>query len=67
MIAPHFQEDCVDLVMELLMSTGGFFNEVNCRTLSLGDRVRRGPNWVFENQDSGLPGTVIGKRDSCKL
>ena len=28
--------------------------------LPLGARVRRGPDWSWENQDSNGPGTVVG-------
>lgn len=32
----------------------------------IGTRVRRGQIWPFTNQDSGMPGTVIGYRDDRK-
>ena len=37
------------------------YMELSCRSLQLGDRVRRGPDWVFGNQDHKLPGTVVGQ------
>ncbi|CAC5366427.1 unnamed protein product [Mytilus coruscus] len=57
--------DCFDLVMEFLTplyteKRRGFFIELKFRSLQLGDRVRRGPNWWYDEQDSGLPGTVVG-------
>lgn len=39
----------------------GLYSELVCRTLLLGDRVRRGPDWSFHEQDSGLAGTVVGQ------
>ncbi|XP_052100273.1 uncharacterized protein LOC127734448 [Mytilus californianus] len=58
-------EDCVDFVMEFLTplyteKRRGFFTEMKFRSLQLGDRVRRGPNWLYNEQDSGLAGTVVG-------
>lgn len=32
----------------------------------IGTRVRRGPSWPFSNQDSCMPGTIIGYRNGCK-
>lgn len=32
----------------------------------IGTRVRRGPCWPFSNQDSCMPGTVVGYRNGCK-
>ncbi|XP_076101638.1 uncharacterized protein LOC143071297 [Mytilus galloprovincialis] len=59
-------EDCIDLVMEFLTplyteKRRGFFTELKFRSLQLGDRVRRGPNWLYDEQDSGLAGTVVGQ------
>ncbi|XP_063435638.1 uncharacterized protein LOC134716557 [Mytilus trossulus] len=64
-------DDCVDLVLEFVkpMSTErnrGLYNELVCRTLQLGDRVRRGPDWRFQDQDSGLDGTVVGQEPGSK-
>ncbi|VDI05811.1 Hypothetical predicted protein [Mytilus galloprovincialis] len=64
-------DDCVDLVLEFVkpMSSErnrGLYNELVCRTLQLGDRVRRGPDWRFEEQDSGLAGTVVGQEPGTK-
>lgn len=39
----------------------GNYVELRCDTLQLGDRVRRGPDWAYDDQDLGLPGTVIGQ------
>lgn len=39
----------------------GLFSELTCKYLTLGDRVRRGKNWLFEDQDSNGPGTVVGQ------
>lgn len=39
----------------------GFFTELKFRSFQLGDRVRRGPNWAYNEQDSGLAGTVVGQ------
>lgn len=39
----------------------GKFTELTCRSIQLGDRVRRGPDWRFGNQDNHLAGTVIGQ------
>ena len=30
----------------------------------LGTRVRRGPDWSFDNQDCDGPGTIVGHGDS---
>lgn len=38
----------------------GLYLELGCLTLTLGDRVRRGPDWTYDDQDLGLPGTVVG-------
>ncbi|XP_063433137.1 uncharacterized protein LOC134715128 isoform X2 [Mytilus trossulus] len=59
-------EDCIDLVIEFLTplfteKRRGFFTELKFRSFQLGDRVRRGPNWAYDEQDSGLAGTVIGQ------
>lgn len=44
----------------------GLYNELECRSLQLGDRVRRGPNWMHEEQDSGRVGTVVGQDQDSK-
>ncbi|XP_071166441.1 uncharacterized protein [Mytilus edulis] len=59
-------DDCLDMVMDFLnplnMENGqGKFVELSASTLQLGDRVRRGPDWSFGDQDRNLPGTVIGQ------
>ncbi|XP_076101172.1 uncharacterized protein LOC143070956 [Mytilus galloprovincialis] len=59
-------DDCVDLVLEFFDTLSadknkGLYNELECRSLQLGDRVRRGPKWRHDKQDSGLAGTVVGQ------
>lgn len=44
----------------------GIYKELKCRTLHLGDRVRRGPLWTYGDQDGNGPGTVIGQHDNGK-
>ena len=34
------------------------------RSFSVGDRVRRGPDWKWDSQDSNGPGTVVEDMDS---
>ncbi|XP_076101476.1 uncharacterized protein LOC143071195 [Mytilus galloprovincialis] len=58
-------DDCLDLVMDFINplsheNARGMFLELNLGTLKLGDRVRRGPDWSFGDQDRNLPGTVVG-------
>ncbi|XP_071166214.1 uncharacterized protein [Mytilus edulis] len=58
-------DDCLDLVMDFINplsheNARGMFLELNLSTLKLGDRVRRGPDWSFGDQDRNLPGTVVG-------
>ncbi|XP_052100426.1 uncharacterized protein LOC127734540 isoform X1 [Mytilus californianus] len=60
---PH--DDCLDMVMDFINPLShenekGMFLELNLSTLQLGDRVRRGPDWSFGDQDRNLPGTVVG-------
>lgn len=40
----------------------GNFTELTSRSLQLGDRVRRGPDWHYGNQDKQMAGTVIGQQ-----
>ncbi|XP_076101480.1 uncharacterized protein LOC143071200 isoform X2 [Mytilus galloprovincialis] len=59
--------DCLDMVREFInpVSTEnkrGNFTELTCRSLQLGDRVRRGPDWSYGNQDGHMAGTVIGQQ-----
>ncbi|XP_052100425.1 uncharacterized protein LOC127734539 [Mytilus californianus] len=63
-------DDCSDMVMDFLnplnMENGqGKFVELSSTTLQLGDRVRRGPDWSFGDQDRNLPGTVVGQDENC--
>lgn len=39
----------------------GLYLELSRHTLTLGDRVRRGPDWTYDEQDLGLPGTAVGQ------
>lgn len=60
------------MVLELadplyVSSKKGLFIELSSKTLSLGDRVKRGPNWVFGEQDSRRPGTVVGENELSEL
>ncbi|XP_052100272.1 uncharacterized protein LOC127734447 isoform X2 [Mytilus californianus] len=59
-------EDCIDFVVEFTNNElkEGTYKELKCRTLHLGDRVRRGPLWTYGNQDGNSPGTVIGQHDN---
>ncbi|XP_052243728.1 uncharacterized protein LOC127853334 [Dreissena polymorpha] len=45
--------------------TLGMYRESNCQTLPIiGSRVRRGPDWKWDNQDSNGVGTVVGHWDN---
>ncbi|CAC5378105.1 unnamed protein product [Mytilus coruscus] len=62
-------DDCLDMVQDFinplkLANKQGKYVELKCNTLKLGDRVRRGPNWICSDQDLDLPGTVVGQ-DLC--
>lgn len=35
--------------------------------IKLGMRVERGPDWRFQNKDSGGPGTVVGFTEDGKV
>ncbi|XP_052100433.1 uncharacterized protein LOC127734545 [Mytilus californianus] len=59
--------DCLDIVQEfinplIMEKKRGNFTELTCRSLQLGDRVRRGPDWSHGNQDSHMAGTVVGQQ-----
>ncbi|XP_052100429.1 uncharacterized protein LOC127734542 isoform X2 [Mytilus californianus] len=59
-------DDCLDMVQDFINplrfeTMRGNYVELNCNTLQLGDRVRRGPDWAYDDQDLGLPGTVVGQ------
>ncbi|XP_052098855.1 uncharacterized protein LOC127733549 [Mytilus californianus] len=45
----------------------GKFTEITCRSLQLGDRVRRGPDWNSGNQDNYMAGTVVGQISDGKV
>lgn len=46
-----------------------YYKEKYAMVLKLGTRVRRGPHWTFENQDSEGVGTVVGHGElgTCKI
>ncbi|XP_076101481.1 uncharacterized protein LOC143071201 [Mytilus galloprovincialis] len=59
--------DCLDMVLEFanplsVENKRGNFTELTSRSLQLGDRVRRGPDWHYGNQDKQMAGTVIGQQ-----
>ncbi|XP_076102794.1 uncharacterized protein LOC143071960 isoform X2 [Mytilus galloprovincialis] len=73
--SPSLQEldaydDITDNVM-LLLDPGtqyhGRFKQPNCQAVQLGTRVRRGPHWQWQNQDSEMAGTVIGEDKRGKI
>ncbi|OPL33596.1 hypothetical protein AM593_08157, partial [Mytilus galloprovincialis] len=58
--------DCLDMVQDFINplrfeNMRGNYVELRCNTLHLGDRVRRGPDWAYDDQDLGLAGTVVGQ------
>ncbi|CAG2223913.1 unnamed protein product [Mytilus edulis] len=58
-------EDCLDMIPDFINplrfdNMKGLYLELGCLTLTLGDRVRRGPDWTYDDQDLGLPGTAVG-------
>ncbi|XP_063431215.1 uncharacterized protein LOC134713863 [Mytilus trossulus] len=58
-------EDCLDMVPDFINplrfdNMRGLYLEFGCHKLTLGDRVRRGPGWTYDDQDLGLPGTAVG-------
>ncbi|CAC5420225.1 MIB [Mytilus coruscus] len=70
---PDTHDDCLDMVQDFsnpikYFNNQGLYTDIKRNTLKLGDRVRRGPDWTNDDQDLGLPGTVIGqKRDNWSL
>ncbi|XP_022330329.2 uncharacterized protein LOC111128778 isoform X2 [Crassostrea virginica] len=44
-----------------------FYKEKYSTVPKLGTRVRRGPHWSYQNQDSEGPGTIVGHGDSDGL
>ncbi|XP_076100871.1 uncharacterized protein LOC143070483 [Mytilus galloprovincialis] len=59
-------DDCLDMVQDFTNplkfdNRRGLYLELSCHTLTLGDRVRRGPDWTYDDQDLGLPGTAVGQ------
>ena len=66
MISFSLQEDCVEMVREFINPLSaeirrGMYAELKCYSLQLGDRVRRGPSWRYDDQDSNMAGTVVGQ------
>ncbi|XP_052100423.1 uncharacterized protein LOC127734537 isoform X2 [Mytilus californianus] len=59
-------DDCLDMVIEYsnplkFHNDRGLYVELKLNTLKLGDRVRRGPNWAYGDNDLGFAGTVVGQ------
>ncbi|XP_052242330.1 uncharacterized protein LOC127852415 [Dreissena polymorpha] len=42
------------------MNNAAYFENKNEAFPVIGSRVRRGPDWMFDNQDNAGPGTVAG-------
>ncbi|KAJ8304134.1 hypothetical protein KUTeg_017717 [Tegillarca granosa] len=42
-------------------------NQVKEKTIKVGQRVERGPDWIIENEDNGGPGTVVGFTEDGKF
>lgn len=72
------EDDDLDRIRELLNNSSrttkdpdvnledaeeNFFIEKHSSVPTLGTRVRRGPHWTFQNQDSEGAGTVVGHGD----
>lgn len=51
------------LLLNPMTQYSGYFKQSKCTAVQLGQRVRRGPNWQWKNQDSNMAGTVIGEDD----
>jgi hypothetical protein len=59
----HFQEEVVHLGKFLSKNEPGLNIHMEYKDSNLpplGARVRRGPDWVWDGQDEGGPGTVVG-------
>ncbi|XP_048737058.1 uncharacterized protein LOC130046250 isoform X1 [Ostrea edulis] len=54
-----------EIIEEELDVADHVFKERDPRMPSLGARVRRGPDWKWNNQDSYGPGTVVGHLEDC--
>ncbi|CAG2233787.1 unnamed protein product [Mytilus edulis] len=59
--------DNVLLLLDPVTQYHGRFKQPNCQTVQLGTRVRRGPHWQWQNQDSEMAGTVIGEDKRGKI
>ncbi|CAC5419364.1 unnamed protein product [Mytilus coruscus] len=55
--------DNIMLLLDPVRQYIQFFKETQWKSVKLGTRVRRGPNWHWSNQDSNMAGTVIGEDD----
>ncbi|XP_063433350.1 uncharacterized protein LOC134715232 isoform X2 [Mytilus trossulus] len=59
--------DNVLLLLDPVTQYHGRFKQPNCQAVQLGTRVRRGPHWQWQNQDSEMAGTVIGQDKRGKI
>ncbi|VDI35530.1 Hypothetical predicted protein, partial [Mytilus galloprovincialis] len=59
--------DNVLLLLDPVTQYHGRFKQPNCQAVQLGTRVRRGPHWQWQNQDSEMAGTVIGEDKNGKI
>lgn len=51
-------------------ATGGLDSSTETKEMPpIGSRVRRGPDWRWENQDDNMPGTVVAHkaRGQCSM
>ncbi|KAH3835572.1 hypothetical protein DPMN_108926 [Dreissena polymorpha] len=46
------------------MNNAAYFENKNEAFPVIGSRVRRGPDWMFDNQDNAGPGTVVGHSEN---
>jgi hypothetical protein len=56
----HLYNSWDEITEEELDASDRIFKERDPRMPSLGTRVKRGPDWQWNNQDNYGPGTVIG-------
>ncbi|CAC5364904.1 unnamed protein product [Mytilus coruscus] len=59
--------DNIMLLLDPVTQYHGRFKQPNCQAVQLGTRVRRGPDWQWQNQDSEMAGTVIGEDKRGKI
>ncbi|XP_062586128.1 uncharacterized protein LOC134247760 isoform X2 [Saccostrea cucullata] len=52
-----------DIKDEIEAENDDIFHERNPHMPPLGSRVKRGPGWIYDNQDNNGPGTVIGHQN----